>query len=119
MRYTETTAPQTNPIQESGLNASMVDYAAGVFPLADRNIVRLARVRLIGWTREFPYWDVSYVWGWHRDGRLVQVDLGWGQLRDNTRRGSGYVSALIPAFREANRYGVGMGLHAALSVMPG
>lgn len=119
MRNVVTTAPQTNPIQESGLDASMVDYKAGVFQLADRDIVRFARVRLIGWTREFPFWDVSYVWGWHRDGRLVQVDLGSHQLRDRTARGTGYTAAVVRLCQEANRYGVGMGLHEALSVMAG
>lgn len=46
----------------------------------DERLVKVLRLRLIGCSREYPFWDVSYCYGELRDGARVRVSLPVGQL---------------------------------------
>ena len=41
----------------------------------DPNLIKVLRLRLIGCSREYPFWDVSYCYGEMRDGSRVRVEL--------------------------------------------
>lgn len=41
----------------------------------DAELKRVLRLRLIGCSREYPFWDVSYCYGELRDGTRVRVQL--------------------------------------------
>lgn len=72
--------------------------------LADRELVKIVRLRLIGWTWEYPQWDLSYCIGRMADGTYRRVDLG----RDSF--GTKYRSQLVECAKAAGRHGVSMGL---------
>lgn len=52
---------ETNPV---GDISYYLDQLTGeTVGLADKRLVKIERLRLIGWSREYPAWDVSYVYG--------------------------------------------------------
>jgi hypothetical protein len=46
----------------------------------DHELARVLRLRLIGCSREYPFWDVSYCYGELRSGKRVRVELPTYQL---------------------------------------
>jgi hypothetical protein len=107
MSYATRPSSETNNLAETyGDGPAPQDLVTDHRPvaLADRNLVRIARLRLIGWTRDFPQWDLSYCIGVMADGTYCRVDLG----RD--RFGTQFKLQLIQAARDAGRYAKGMRL---------
>lgn len=49
----------------------------------DRDLKRVLRLRLIGCSREYPFWDVSYCYGELKDGTRVRVNLPEYQINRN------------------------------------
>lgn len=49
----------------------------------DPDLKRILRMRLIGCSREYPFWDVSYCYGEMKDGSRVRVDLPEYRLNRN------------------------------------
>lgn len=114
MAYATRPSDETNPISDfGGHQALQVDHKAGRFALSDRRVVKIVRLRLIGACREYPWWDVSYCYGRLDDGRLVNVDLGTDRIRRSWR------PHLVELCKQANRYGVSLGIIDAVSELPG
>lgn len=44
-------------------------------PLSDPRLARVTRIRLIGASREYPMWDLSYAYGQLKDGSNVRLYL--------------------------------------------
>lgn len=83
-----------------------IDYSKPPTPLADRNLVKVTIIRLVGFEDyDFPYVDLSYCYGELRDGTPVRVDLGRHQFAK-----AAWKSQLIQCFKDANRYAKGMGV---------
>jgi hypothetical protein len=82
--------------------------------LADRRLVKITRLRLIGASCEYPWWDLSYCYGQLEDGTNVRVDLG----EDRFGRYS-YQRELVGLARRAGRFGKGMGLLDNISTLAG
>ncbi|WP_435113762.1 hypothetical protein [Nocardiopsis synnemataformans] len=108
---------ETNPVSDIGgihVLLDQLDRSAGIYPLTDHEVVSIERLRLIGYNRsEYPYWDVSYCYGRLADGRLVRVDIGADRVRGQWR------SHLVELCQEAKRYGKGLGILDAVSLLPG
>lgn len=64
---------QIAALRESVDHSRVVDWA-------DPELKRVLRFRLVGCSREFPFWDVSYVYGELKDGTRVRVQLPFHQL---------------------------------------
>jgi hypothetical protein len=82
--------------------------------LADPDLVKITRLRLIGASREYPFWDLSYCYGQLRDGTNVRVNLGeyrFGRFS--------YKRELVDLCKKAGRYGKGMGIFDAISTLAG
>lgn len=79
-----------------------IDRSEGTVPLADPRIAHIPRLRLFGWEREFPAWDVSYCYGQLADGRLVRVDIGTHQLQCPRHRHQ-WKAKLVEVFAAAGR----------------
>jgi len=62
-----------------------VDHSLRV-PWADPRLKRIIRLRLIGCSWEYPFWDVSYVYGELTDGRRCLVMLPDSRLPRNWRQ---------------------------------
>lgn len=84
--------------------------------LADRRLVKIERLRLIGWSREYRAWDVSYVYGRLSNGDLVRVDLGADRLVCGRLSYSG---ELIKLCQKAGRFGKALGIFEAVSTLDG
>lgn len=105
---------ETNPVGDIG---HYLDQLTGeTVALSDPRLVRIERLRLIGWTRELPVWDVSYVYGRLSNGDLVRVDLGSHQYRGPKM---GYNKWLVDLCKSANRYGKTLGIFDAVSTLAG
>jgi hypothetical protein len=98
---------EDNPLALAAYTHEAIDYAAGDVPLADQDLVRIDRLRLLGdsdgWA--YPYLDVSYCYGTLRDGRHVRVDLGTYRFPKR-----GLKAALVQVAKGAGRYAKGLGL---------
>jgi hypothetical protein len=92
------TVAETAALRESIDRSLVVDWA-------DPRLAKILRLRLIGASREFPFWDVSYVYGELRDGRRVRVTLPVHQLPRY-----GWQGKLIALAREEGVYAKGLGL---------
>lgn len=104
---------ETNPIGDMHALLDTVDFKAGTFHLSNPELVKIVRLRLIGCSWEYPYWDVSYCYGELADGRVVRVDIG--EYRIDRR----WARHLVQLAKEAGRYGKGMGLLDAVSTLAG
>jgi hypothetical protein len=107
MPYATRPSNETNNLRETyGNGPAPQDLVTDHMPvrLANPELVKIERLRLIGWTRDFPQWDLSYCIGVMADGTHRRVDLG----RD--RFGTQYKAQLIECARNAGRYAKGMGL---------
>ena len=111
--YWSQVAGETNMLTDPTLH-QRVDRSAGFISLSDPQLVRIVRLRLIGWERSMPQWDVSYCYGEMADGRIVDVDIP-GPI--DTR----YKGHLVDIAREAGRYAKGIGLidNDVISLLPG
>lgn len=105
-------ADETNSLADSGINHADTERGT-VYQLADTRVVRITRVRLVGWTRGFPQWDLSYCLGELADGTQIRVDLG--RYRFTTR----YRAELVEACKQAKRFGKNLGIFEAISTLPG
>lgn len=84
------------------------------YRLSDRELVKITRIRLIGCSREYPFWDLSYAYGELADGTPVKVQL------DQHRFGAySYRRELVELAKAAGRYGKGMGLLDNISTLRG
>jgi hypothetical protein len=63
---------------------SSVDHGTRVY-WNDARLARVVRLRLIGCSRDYPRWDVSYCYGELRDGTRVRVDLPTDRIARNWR----------------------------------
>lgn len=105
-------AGETNRLMGPELHGK-VDHGVTV-ALADEQLIRIIRLRLVGYhRRDFPWWDVSYCYGELNDGSYVRVNLGEWQLRPR------YKSHLVELCKAAGRHGKSMGLFDAISTLPG
>jgi hypothetical protein len=103
---------ETNPLQDPDL-FDKLDHGVTV-ALADKRLVRIERLRLIGYHPvEWPEWEVSYCIGVMDDGRYVRVDLGDTFLRPK------YREHLVELCKSAGRYGKDLGIFDAVSTLPG
>lgn len=82
--------------------------------LADEELVKITRLRLIGASREYPFWDLSYCYGQLKDGTNVRVDLGANRFGRYT-----YKRELVELCKKAGRFGKGMGIFDAISTLAG
>lgn len=46
-------------------------------------LAKVLRLRLIGCSREYPFWDISYCYGELKDGTRCRVELPEGRLSQN------------------------------------
>lgn len=82
--------------------------------LDDPALVKITRLRLIGCSREYPFWDLSYCYGQLADGTNVRVQL------DRQHFGAySYKRELVELAKAAGRYGKGMGLLDNISTLRG
>lgn len=93
---------------------AFLDTVQGTVELGDPELVKITRLRLIGASREYPYWDLSYCYGELRDGTNVRVDLGEYRFGRYT-----YKHELVELCKAAGRYGKGMGIFDAISTLAG
>lgn len=68
------TVGETNALRES------IDHSRRPVEWTDPELARVLRFRLIGANREYPFWDVSYVYGEMRDGSRVRVHVPFRRL---------------------------------------
>lgn len=107
MPYATRPSSETNNLAETyGDGPAPQDLVTNHAPvaLADRNLVKIVRLRLIGWTRDLPVWDLSYCIGRMADGSYRRVDLGRDQF------GTQFKMQLIQCAKQAQRYAKGMDL---------
>jgi hypothetical protein len=82
--------------------------------LSNPDLVRIVRLRLLG-DPGFPYWDVSYCYGFMRDGEPVRVDIGVGQL--NRSRSNSIARQLVQLAMDAGKHAKRMGLLDSVSTL--
>jgi hypothetical protein len=80
-----------------------VDHAVTV-TWDDPLLKRVLRLRLIGCSREYPMWDISYCYGELRDGTRCRVELPGGHLRRDWR------GHLIELAKRDHVYAKGLGI---------
>lgn len=68
------------------------------------DLKRITRLRLIGYCREYRWWDVSYCYGELEDGREVRVQVPFGRL------GKLWASDIIKYARQDKVYAKGLGI---------
>lgn len=105
--YSQYGVQETNPIGGSARMQELlkkIDEDYGPVSLEDKDLVKITRLRLIGCSWEYPFWDVSYCYGELKDGKTVRVDLGEYRIRKN------YKQHLVEIAKKAGRFGKGMGL---------
>lgn len=85
--------------------------------LADPRLVEIERLRLIGWSREYTAWDISYCYGRLRNGDLVRVNLGVSRIV--CAGGEAYKRELVKLCRGAGKFGKALGIFDAVSTLPG
>lgn len=93
---------ETNPITQE--HREIRDAIAKTVDLADRDLVRITRLRLVT-DPGFPFYDLSYCYGELRDGTAVRVRLPEWQF---PRRG--LTRALVAMCQAEGRYAKGLGL---------
>jgi hypothetical protein len=93
---------------------AFLDTLDGTVELSDPELVKITRLRLIGASREYPYWDLSYCYGQLADGTNVRVYLGEHRFGRYT-----YKRELVALAKAAGRYGKGMGLLDNISTLAG
>jgi hypothetical protein len=99
----------THSVEDTAALRESVDHSVTV-DWTDRELRRVLRFRLIGCSREYPFWDVSYCYGELRDGTRVRVQLPFGQLKrtwqsdllEHAKRAGVYAKAL--GFFDADVY---------------
>ena len=79
-----------------------VDHGCTVY-WDDLRLKRIVRLRLIGCNKEYPWWDVSYVYGELKDGTRCLVLLPVNRLRRNWR------GHLVELAKKENVYAKGLG----------
>lgn len=105
---------ETNPVGDIQALLARVDWDAGMLPLSDTRVVRIERLRLIGYAPgEFPFWEVSYCFGKLADGRLVRVDIGDACVQPRIN------AHLVELCKEAGRDARKLGIFGAVSKLPG
>lgn len=67
------TIGETNALRESVDHSRLVDWT-------NPDLARVLRFRIIGANYEYPYWDVSYVYGEMKDGTRVRVHVPFRRL---------------------------------------
>lgn len=87
----------TTELRESVDHSIVVDWN-------DPDLVKVLRLRLIGCSYEYPFWDVSYCYGELRDGTRVRVNLPEWHLNRNWRR------HLVELAKRDHVYAKGLGL---------
>lgn len=98
---------QSTNVVDPAAWGEFLDSVKGSCSLTDPKLVKIVRLRLLT-DAGFPWWDISYCYGQLADGTYVSVSLmGIGQLR---KARGGYRAHLVEIFREAKRYGRGMGI---------
>lgn len=111
---------ETNPITH--VADSMADYLSTVdrrrhphgVPLSHPDLTTIDRLRLIGYNRyEYPAWDLSYCYGFLRDGTKVAVQLDRIQFSKN------YNSELVELCKKAGKFGKSLGIFDAVSKLYG
>jgi hypothetical protein len=106
---------ETNPV---GNIHDYLDQLTGeTVALSDRRLVKIERLRLIGWSREYTAWDISYVYGRLANGDLVRVDLG--ESRIVCAGGDAYKRELVKLCQRAGRFGKALGIFDAVSTLRG
>lgn len=105
---------ETNPVGD--IHHYLDQLTGETVALSDSRLVRIERLRLIGWSREYRAWDVSYVYGRLNNGDLVRVDLGVDRLECGR---NGYNAKLVEVCKRAGRYGKGLGIFDAISTLAG
>lgn len=105
---------ETNPVGD--IRYYLDQLTGETVSLSDARLVKIERLRLIGWSREYPVWDVSYCYGRLNDGNLVRVDLGEYRLRCSR---NGYNRALVELCKRAGKYGKSLGIFDAVSTLAG
>jgi hypothetical protein len=109
---------ETNTISSSDLDArDRIDYSKR-YPLADKRVARITRLRLLT-EPGTPVLDLSYCYGELADGTPVLVDLPRHQFTKAL-----WKSQMIDMFKGAGRYALGMGIDVrngspALSILWG
>lgn len=94
---------ETNPLWMSEATHENVDYDQHVV-LADRNLVRIVRVRLLT-EPGYPYYDVSYIYGQMKDGSYVRLADAPMHLSRRNPKGD-----LIAWAKESKRFAKDLGL---------
>ena len=79
-----------------------VDHSITV-GLSDPRLVKIVRLRLIGFCRSYPRWDVSYCYGQLKDGTEVRVQV-YGHI------GRNWKGDLIAIAKEEGVFAKGLGL---------
>jgi hypothetical protein len=105
---------ETNPVGD--IHHYLDRLTGETVELSDERLVKIERLRLIGWTRELPVWDVSYVYGRLSNGDLVRVDLGSHQYYGPRM---GYNKWLVGLCKAAGKYGKTLGIFDAVSTLNG
>lgn len=72
--------------------------------LGDKRLARITRLRLIGFCRDYPFWDLSYCYGVLKDGTEVRVQLHAGRITRNWKLD------MINLAKEYGVYAKGLGL---------
>jgi hypothetical protein len=93
---------------------AFLDTLQGTVELADPELVKITRLRLIGASREYPFWDLSYCYGQLKDGTNVRVELGAYRFGRYS-----YKKELVELCKKAGRFGKGMGIFDAISTLAG
>ena len=97
----------------ANLRESVDHRAAAKVHISDKRIKRILRLRLIGYTRAYPVWELSYCWAELKDGTRVRVDLD----RDEFSRE--YKRELIEVCKKHGVYGRGIGILDAVDTWAG
>ena len=106
---------EANNIAGADYDHTAVDYSVGNVPLADPDLVRIDRIRLLT-DPGLPFYDLSYCWGTLRDGRHVRVDLGRYQFarrpRGTAQKGShaSLRGQLVQCAKDAGRHAKQLGM---------
>ncbi len=90
------------------------DLSDETVALDDPSLVKITRLRLIGASREYPFWDLSYCYGQLADGTNVRVELGEHRFGRYS-----YKRELVELAKRAGRFGKGMGLLDNISTLNG
>lgn len=89
-----------------------VDHGVSVW-LDDPRLAKVVRLRLIGYCREYPFWDISYCYGQLKEGTDITLAEGKNLVRvimPMHNLGKFWRKDLIAYGREAKVYMKGLGI---------